>query len=152
MMDMMYIWWIWWGLDVELFDKKVFSFILAEENRLQEFIIQRNFLCIFNRECTASDIQKRVQRAEIITLWCFHYRCNIPTSLHPSLPCSRSVITACFGGRLSRLRKPKYFILSKTGRAFMSRRKGVRVVKGVHGNPRNNLCKISREVTFVRTL
>lgn len=61
------------------------------------------------------------------------------------------IITACFGGKLSRLRKPKYFILREARKAFMSRCKGVYVVKGVHGNLQNNSCKTWREVTLLRT-
>lgn len=95
-----------------------------------------------------ADNRKRVWRAEIITPWCFHYRCNIRIRHciphFPALASSR-IITACFAGRPSRLRKPKYFILRGEARkAFMSRCKGVRVVKGVHGNPRNNSYKTSK--------
>lgn len=65
------------------------------------------------------------------------------------------IITACFGGKLSRLRKPKYFILREARKAFMSKCKGVCVVKGVHGNLQNNSynnsCKTWREVTLLRT-
>lgn len=62
------------------------------------------------------------------------------------------IITMCFGGKVSRLRKPKYFILCEARKAFMSSCKGACVVKGVHGNLQNNLCKTSREVTLLRTL